>query len=87
MDTPRARNLADATPQYVLLHGWQDAGIVLMDTETVNTDGEPRVLWVTDPPKDGNPTHVVKSYETFAEWCVFRLEEERDFHSPPDTVG
>jgi hypothetical protein len=73
--------------QYVLLHDWQDAGIILMDTDTVNTDGEPRILWVTDPPKDEDPSPIVKAIATFAEWCVFRLEEERDFLSPLDTVG
>ena len=84
--TLRVRESWRMPRQYVLLHDWQDAGIVLMDTDAVNIDGEPRVLWVTHPPQNDDPSDIVKSYATFAEWCIYRLEEERDFVSQPDTV-
>ena len=70
--------------QYVLLHDWQDAGIVLMDTATMNSEGEPRVLWVSSPPSDEEPSDIVRSFATFAEWSVFRLEEEKDFLGTSD---
>lgn len=64
--------------QYVLLHDWDESGYVLMDTATVNTEGEPRVLWVSAPPNDAE-AYILRSYGTFAEWSVYRLEEEQDF--------
>lgn len=85
--TLRVRTSWQMPVQYVLLHDWQDAGIVLMDTKNVNIEGEPRVLYVTHPPKEDNPSDIIRSYATFADWCVFRLEEERDFRTLPDAAG